>query len=139
MAAEYKADPHVEIAHVLFMDVVGYSKLLMNEQSEVLQQLNQIVRSTEQFRKAEAAGKLIRIPVGDGMALVFFDSPEAPVRAALEISEALQNYPQIQLRMGIHSGPVHKELDVNDRSNVAGAGINMAQRVMGCGDDGHIV
>jgi TolB-like protein/Flp pilus assembly protein TadD len=139
MAAEPKSDPHLEIAHVLFIDVVGYSKLLMNEQSEVLQQLNQIVRNTEQFRKAEAAGKLIRIPVGDGMALVFFDSPETPVRAAVEISEALQNYPQIQLRMGIHSGPVNEELDVNDRSNVAGAGINMAQRVMECGDAGHIL
>jgi TolB-like protein len=139
MSAEPKSDQQLEIGHVLFIDVVGYSKLLMNEQSEVLQQLNQIVRNTEQFRKAEAAGKLIRIPVGDGMALVFFDSPEAPVRAAVEISEALQNYPQIQLRMGIHSGPVHEELDVNDRSNVAGAGINMAQRVMECGDAGHIL
>jgi len=139
MSAEPKSDRQLEIAHVLFIDVVGYSKLLMNEQSEVLQQLNQIVRNTEQFRKAEVAGKLIRIPVGDGMALVFFDSPEAPVRAAVEISEALQNYPQIQLRMGIHSGPVHEELDVNDRSNVAGAGINMAQRVMECGDAGHIL
>ena len=139
MSAEPKSDRQLEIAHVLFMDIVGYSKLLMNEQSEVLQQLNQIVRNAEQFRKAEAAGKLIRIPVGDGMALVFFDSPETPVRAAVEISEALQNYPQIQLRMGIHSGPVHEELDVNDRSNVAGAGINMAQRVMECGDAGHIL
>src|SRR5437016_3773282 len=139
MSAETKSDRQLEIAHVLFMDIVGYSKLLMNEQSEVLQQLNQIVRNTEQFRKAEAAGKLIRIPVGDGMALVFFDSPEAPVRAAVEISEALQNYPQIQLRMGIHSGPVNEELDVNNRSNVAGAGINMAQRVMECGDAGHIL
>ena len=106
MSAETKSDRQLEIAHVLFIDVVGYSKLLMNEQSEVLQQLNQIVRNTEQFRKAEAAGKLIRIPVGDGMALVFFDSPETPVRAAVEISEALRDYPQIQLRMGIHSGPV---------------------------------
>jgi TolB-like protein/class 3 adenylate cyclase len=139
MSAEPKSDQQLEIAHVLFIDVVGYSKLLMNEQSEVLQQLNQIVRNTEQFRKAEAAGKLIRIPVGDGMALVFFHSPETPVRAAVEISEALQNYPQIELRMGIHSGPVNEELDVNDRSNVAGAGINMAQRVMECGDAGHIL
>jgi TolB-like protein/Flp pilus assembly protein TadD len=139
MSVEPRTDPRLEIAHVLFIDVVGYSKLLMNEQSEVLQQLNQIVRNTEQFRKAEAAGKLIRIPVGDGMALVFFNNPEAPVRAAVEISEALQNYPRIQLRMGIHSGPVNEELDVNDRSNVAGAGINMAQRVMECGDAGHIL
>jgi len=139
MSAEPKSDPHLEIAHILFIDVVGYSKLLMHEQSEVLQQLNQIVRSTEQFRKAEADGKLIRIPVGDGMALVFFDNPEVPVRCAVEISEALQNYPQIRLRMGIHSGPVNEVLDVNDRSNVAGAGINMAQRVMECGDAGHIL
>src|SRR6266571_5356625 len=139
MSAESKSDSHLEIAHVLFIDVVSYSKLLMNEQSEVLQQLNQVVRSTEQFRMAEAAGKLIRIPVGDGMALVFFGSPEAPVRCAVEISEALQNHQQIRVRMGIHSGPVNEVLDVNDRSNVAGAGINMAQRVMECGDAGHIL
>jgi TolB-like protein len=139
MSAEPKLDPYLEIAHILFIDVVGYSKLLMHEQSEVLQQLNQIVRNTEQFRKGDAAGKLIRIPVGDGMALVFFDNPEAPVRAAVEISGSLQNYPQIRVRMGIHSGPVNEVLDVNDRSNVAGAGINMAQRVMECGDAGHIL
>ena len=132
-------DLRFEIAHILFVDIVGYSKLLMNEQSEVLQQLNQAVRSTEQFRTAEAAGNLIRIPVGDGMALVFFNTPEAPVRAAVEISEALRDHPQIRLRMGIHSGPVNEVLDVNDRSNVAGAGINMAQRVMDCGDAGHIL
>lgn len=139
MSAEPKSDSHLEIAHILFIDIVGYSKLLMNEQSEVLQQLNQVVRSTEQFRTAEAAGKLIRIPVGDGMALVFFNTPEAPMRAAVEISEALRDHPQIRLRMGIHSGPVNEVLDVNDRSNVAGAGINMAQRVMNCGDAGHIL
>jgi class 3 adenylate cyclase len=114
--SEPKPDLRPEIAHVLFIDVVGYSKLLMNEQSEILQQLNQVVRNTEQFQKAEADGKLIRIPVGDGMALVFFNSPEAPVRSGVEISEALQNYPQIHVRMGIHSGPVNEVLDVNDRS-----------------------
>ena len=137
--SEPNDDLRLEIAHILFIDIVGYSKLLMNEQSEVLQQLNQAVRSTEQFRTAEAAGKLIRIPVGDGMALVFFNTPEAPVKAAMEISEALRDRPQIRLRMGIHSGPVNEVLDVNDRSNVAGAGINMAQRVMDCGDAGHIL
>ena len=136
---ELNPNPPFEIAHILFIDVVGYSKLLMNEQTEVLQRLNQVVRGTEQFRVAEAADKLIRIPVGDGMALVFFNSPETPLRASIEISEALRNDPQIRMRMGIHSGPVSEVLDVNDRSNVAGAGINMAQRVMDCGDAGHIL
>src|SRR6266446_8606578 len=132
-------DLRLEIAHILFIDIVGYSKLLMNEQSEIVQHLNRAVRTTEQFRSAEAAGKLIRIPVGDGMGLVFFNTPEAPIRAAVEISQALRDHPQIRLRMGIHSGPVNEVLDVNDRSNVAGAGINMAQRVMECGDAGHIL
>jgi TolB-like protein/class 3 adenylate cyclase len=136
---EPNADLRLEIAHILFIDVVGYSKLLMHEQSEVLRQLNQVVRNTNQFRTAEAAGKLIRIPAGDGMALVFFDNPEAPVRAAVEISEALQSSPQIRLRMGVHSGPVNQVTDVNDQSNLAGAGINIAQRVMDCGDAGHIL
>jgi TolB-like protein len=139
MAAETPAHLELEIGHVLFMDVVGYSKLLINEQREIQRQLTQIVRSTEHFRAAEAAGKLIRLPVGDGMALVFFNSPEAPVQCALEITEALKAYPQLQLRMGIHSGPVSGVTDVNDRSNIAGAGINMAQRVMDCGDAGHIL
>src|SRR5437879_1881010 len=130
---------HLEIGHVLFMDVIGYSKLLMNEQREIQEQLTQIVRRTEHFRAAEAASKLIRLPVGDGMALVFFNSPEAPVQCALEISEALKAYPQLKLRMGIHSGPVSSVTDVNDRSNIAGAGINMAQRIMDCGDAGHIL
>ena len=121
------------------MDVVGYSKLLINKQQEIQRQLTQIVRSTQHFRTAEAAGKLIRLPVGDGMALVFFNSPEEPVRCALEVTEALKAYPQLQLRMGIHSGPVSGVTDVNDRSNVAGAGINLAQRVMDCGDAGHIL
>jgi TolB-like protein/class 3 adenylate cyclase/Flp pilus assembly protein TadD len=139
MAAETRTHSELEIGHVLFMDVVGYSKLLINEQREIQGQLTQIVRGTEHFRAAEAAGKLIRLPVGDGMALVFFNSPEAPVQCALEITEALKAYPQLQLRMGIHSGPVSGVTDVNDRSNIAGAGINMAQRVMDCGDAGHIL
>jgi len=139
MMAESKLELHLEIAHVLFIDVVGYSKLLINDQSEILEELNQIVRDTSQFREAEAAGKLIRLATGDGMALVFFNNAEAPVKCALEISEALQNYPQIPLRMGVHSGPINPISDVNDRSNVTGAGINMAQRVMDCGDAGHIL
>src|SRR5438034_4812408 len=139
MAAEIKKEIALEIAHVLFMDVVGFSKLLINDESEILAQLNQLVRDTPHFREAEAAGKLIRLATGDGMALVFFNSPEAPVECALEISEALKTHPQIQLRMGIHSGPVNAVSDVNDRSNVTGAGINMAQRVMDCGDAGHIL
>ena len=129
----------LEIAYVLFMDVVGYSKLLINDQSRIQQQLNEIVRNTDQFRRAEAANKLIRLPAGDGMALVFFDNPEAPVRCALEISKAVQSPPQIPLRMGIHSGPVNEVKDVNDRINFAGAGINVAQRVMACADAGHIL
>jgi len=139
MSAERKPDLHLEIAHVLFMDVVGFSKLLINDQSEILEQLNQLVRETPHFREAEAAGKLIRIPVGDGMALVFSNSAEAPVECALEISRALKSYPQIQLRMGVHSGPINAVRDVNDRLNVTGAGINVAQRVMDCGDAGHIL
>ena len=139
MAVETRMKSELEIGHVLFMDVVGYSKLLLNEQRELQQQLNQIVRSTEHFRAAESAGELIRLPVGDGMALVFFNSPEAPVHCAMEISEVLKNYPNLKLRMGIHSGPVSGVTDVNDRSNVAGAGINMAQRIMDCGDASHIL
>src|SRR5437899_3463855 len=139
MAAGSPTHLELEIGHVLFMDVVGYSKLLINEQREIQRQLTQIVRSTEHFRAAEAASKLIRLPVGDGMALVFFSSPEAPVQCALEITQALKAYPQLQLRMGIHSGPVSGVTDVNDRSNIAGAGINMAQRIMDCGDAGHIL
>ena len=134
-----KSDPHLEIAHVLFIDVVGYSKLLVNEQREVVEQLNQIVRKTPQFRKSEGRGKLIRIPVGDGMALVFFQTPEEPVQCAMEIARALTSHPNIRLRMGVHSGPVDQVKDVNDRINVAGAGVNIAQRVMDCGDAGHIL
>ena len=136
---ELNPDLRLEIAHVLFIDIVGSSKLLTNEQSELLRDLNQIVRSTEQVRSAEAAGKLTRLPTGDGMALAFFTTPDAPVRCASEISKALKNYPNLPLRMGVHSGPVDEVVDVNDRSNIAGAGITMAQRVMDCGDAGHIL
>src|ERR1700720_2307008 len=129
----------LEIGHVLFIDIVGYSKLLIDDQSALQQQLNQIVRGTEQFRAAEAAGKLVRLPTGDGMALVFFTSPAAPVQCALEISDALQSHSQLRLRMGINTGPVSGVADVNDKSNIAGAGINMAQRVMDIGDAGHIL
>src|SRR5207245_7196726 len=128
MSAKLKAHPHLEIAHVLFIDVVGYSKLLVNEQREVVQQLTQVVRRTPQFRKSESAGKLIRIPVGDGMALVFFQTPEEPVQCALVIARALKSHPRLRLRMGVHSGPVDQMKDVNERMNVAGAGINMAKR-----------
>lgn len=135
------AEPNVqlEIGHVLFIDVVGYSKLLLDEQRELQQQLTRIVRNTEQVRTAEAVGKLIRLPAGDGMALVFFNSPEAPVRCATEIAKKSKDHPGLKLRMGIHSGPVNEVRDVNDRVNVAGAGINIAQRVMDCGDAGHIL
>ena len=139
MPAKLKTERHLETAHVLFIDVVGYSKLLVNEQREVVQELNQLVRKTPQFRKSDAAGKLIRIQTGDGMALVFFQSPEEPVHCAMEIARALKNHPGIQLRMGVHSGPVDQITDLNDQTNVAGVGINFAQRVMDCGDAGHIL
>src|SRR5256886_13440683 len=139
MAAKLKSDPHLAIGHVLFMDVVAYSRLLVNEQREVVHQLNQVVRKTGQLRKSDARGKLISIPSGDGMALVFFESPEEPVQCALEISRALKNHPRLRLRMGVHSGPVDQVKDVNNRPNVAGAGINVAQRIMDCGDAGHIL
>jgi len=139
MSTDGKQELQLEIAHVLFIDIVGYSKLLINDQHESLQALNQIVRKTEAFRAAEAAGKLIRLPTGDGMALAFSTTPEAPVQCALEINKALKNRPELPVRMGVHSGPVNGIVDVNDRINVAGAGINMAQRVMDCGDAGHIL
>ena len=139
MTVESKTDVQLEIGHVLFMDMIGYSKLLLDEQRELQEQLTQIVRNSEQVRAAEAAGKLIRVPTGDGMALVFFNSPEAPVRCAIEIGQALKESPQMRLRMGIHSGPVNEVRDVNDQMNVAGAGVNIAQRVMDCGDAGHIL
>lgn len=134
-----QSDLQLEIAHLLLIDIVGYSKLLVNEQIESVQELARIVRITECFRNAEESGRLIRVPTGDGMALLFFRSPEEPVRCALEISEKLKENPDIQLRMGIHSGPVNQVRDVNDTINVAGTGINIAQRVMDCGDAGHIL
>jgi TolB-like protein/class 3 adenylate cyclase/Tfp pilus assembly protein PilF len=138
-SAEPTPDLQLEIAHILLIDVVGYSKLLVNEQIELLQELKQIVRSTECFRAAEARGELIRVPTGDGMALIFFQSPEEPAWCALEISKALQDHPSIQLRMGVHSGPVSRVTDVNEKTNIAGSGINVAQRVLDCGDAGHIL
>jgi len=139
MAAEIKKEIELEIAHVLFIDIVGYSKLLINEQRRLLELLNQIVRATEQFRTAEANARLITIPTGDGMALVFYNTPEAPVECALEISRAVKAHPELKLRMGVHSGPVSGVIDVSGRANIAGAGVNMAQRVMDCGDAGHIL
>ncbi|HEY5992305.1 MAG TPA: tetratricopeptide repeat protein [Candidatus Udaeobacter sp.] len=139
MAAESESEVQLEIGHVLFMDVVGYSKLLVDEQREIQEQLSQIVRSTQQVAAAEGAGKLIRLPTGDGMALVFFNSPEAPVYCAIDVAKKVKEHPKLKLRMGIHSGPVNEVRDVNDRINVAGAGINTAQRVMDCGDAGHIL
>src|SRR5919204_5098326 len=139
MIGGLETDAQLEIGHVLFMDIVGFSKLLVDEQSDCSDRLNQIVRGTSQFRAAEAEGKLIRLPTGDGMVLVFFTSPEAPVRCAVEIAKALKDSSGFGLRMGIHSGPVNKISDVNDRSNLAGGGINIAQRVMDCGDAGHIL
>jgi class 3 adenylate cyclase len=129
----------LEIGHVLFVDIVGYSKLLINEQSERIQELTEIVRGTEQFRLAEAEAKLMRLPTGDGGALVFRTSPEAPVLCALEISKALKEHPALHVRMGIHSGPVNEVADLNEQVNMAGAGVNIAQRVMNCGDAGHIL
>src|SRR3984893_15677815 len=128
-----------EIGHVLFIDIVGYSKLLINEQSEQIQKLKEIVRGTEQVRIAEAEGKLLRLPTGDGGALVFRTSPEAPVLCALEVSKALESHRELRVRMGIHSGPVNEITDLNEQANIAGVGINMAQRVMDCGDAGHIL
>src|SRR6478672_3374978 len=139
MAAEVKKEIQLEIAHVLFVDIVGYSKLSVNEQHAAVEELNQIVRATEQFQKAEAASRLLKIPTGDGMALVFYTSPETPAQCAVEISRALKEHPHLQLRMGIHSGPVSGVVDVNERANLTGAGINLAQRVMDCGDTGHIL
>ena len=139
MPSESSASVRLQIGHVLFMDLVGYSTLLLDEQRQYLEQLTEIVRGSEQVRHAKEARKLIRLPVGDGMALVFFESPEAPVRCAIEISKKLKEYPHLKLRMGIHSGPINEVRDVNDSANVAGAGINLAQRIMDCGDDKHIL
>src|SRR5437870_7305768 len=139
MPAEVKKEIELEIAHVLFLDIVGYSKLSVNEQHARVEELNQVVRFSGQFRKAEAAGRLLKIPTGDGMALVFYKSPEEPAQCAVEISRALKGNARLQVRMGIHSGPISGVVDANERTNVAGAGINLAQRVMDCGDAGHIL
>jgi TolB-like protein/class 3 adenylate cyclase/Tfp pilus assembly protein PilF len=139
MAADGKKEIQLEIAHVLFIDIVGYSKLSINEEQAAVDELTQIVRSVEQFQKAEAAERLIKIPSGDGMALVFYTTPEAPVRCAMQINRALKDHPRLHIRMGIHSGPVSGVDDVTGRSNLAGAGLNLAQRVMKCGDAGHIL
>src|SRR5437868_8507548 len=139
MASASSSDVKLEIGHVLFIDIVGYSKGLINDQSESLQKLKEIVRGTEQFRRAEAEGKLLRLPTGDGGALVFRNSPEAPVLCAMEIARALKSHPELRVRMGIHSGPVNAITDLNEHANIAGAGINIAQRVMDCGDTGHIL
>jgi TolB-like protein/tetratricopeptide (TPR) repeat protein len=139
MPLDSPSEVKLEIGHVLFIDIVGYSKLLINDQSNQVQTLRQIVRGTEQFKKAEAEGKLLRLPTGDGGALVFRNSPEAPVLCALEISKALKSHPELKVRMGIHSGPVNEITDLNEQANIAGAGINIAQRVMDCGDAGHIL
>ena len=139
MSTEVKKEIELEIAYVLFIDIVGYSKLLIDQQRRLLELLNEIVRGTEQFRKAEASHRLITIPTGDGMALVFYNTPEAPVECALEISRAVREHPELKLRMGVHSGPVSGVVDVSGRANIAGAGINIAQRVMDCGDAEHIL
>ena len=139
MADDEKTKPRLEIAHVLFIDIVGYSKLLTDEQTEALQELNQIVRHTEAVREAEAAGHLIILPTGDGMALVFTGSVERPAECALEVSQALRAQPSLPVRMGIHSGPVQLVRDANERENISGVGINIARRVMDCGDAGHIL
>jgi len=139
MADEQKSKRRLEIAHVLFIDIVGYSKLRINEQSAHIEKLREIVRATEQFRTAEAEGKLLRLPTGDGGALAFRNNPEAPVLCAEEIAKALKSHPEIRVRMGIHSGPVNEVTDLNEQANIAGAGINIAQRIMDCGDAGHIL
>jgi TolB-like protein/class 3 adenylate cyclase/Tfp pilus assembly protein PilF len=139
MSIETRKEVQLEIAHVLFIDIVGSSKLSISDQHAAIEELNQVVRASEQFQRAEAASRLLKIPTGDGMALVFYTSPEAPVQCAVEISRSLKEHPRLQVRMGIHSGPVRGVVDVNERANLAGAGINIAQRVMDCGDAGHIL
>jgi TolB-like protein/Tfp pilus assembly protein PilF/class 3 adenylate cyclase len=139
MPDEQKSKLRLAIAHVLFIDIVGYSKLRTNEQSAQMEKLREIVRGTEQYRIAETEGKLLRLPTGDGGALAFRNNPEAPVLCAEEIAKALKSHPDIRVRMGIHSGPVNEVTDLNEQANVAGAGINIAQRVMDCGDAGHIL
>jgi class 3 adenylate cyclase len=139
MAAEVNKEIELEIAYVLFIDIVGYSKLVTAEQRRLLELLNRIVRDSQHFRKAETNHRLVTVPTGDGMALVFYNTPEAPVECALEISSAAKEHPELNLRMGMHSGPVSGVVDVSGRANIAGAGINISQRVMDCGDAGHIL
>src|SRR5216110_3453201 len=139
MSTQTKKEIALEIAHVLFIDIVGYSKFSINEQQAAVDELTRVVRSTEQFQKAEAADRLIKIATGDGMALVFYTSPEAPVRCAIELSRALKDHPRLRLRMGIHSGPVSGVVDVTGQANLTGAGLNLAHRAMECGDAGHIL
>src|SRR6516162_3426566 len=139
MPSDTASKVKLEIGHVLFIDIVGYSQLLITQQSEHLETLRRIVRGTAQFRAAEAEGNLLRLPTGDGGALVFRTTPEAPVLCALEIAKELKKHPQLRVRMGIHSGPVNAITDLNEQANIAGAGINIAQRVMDCGDAGHIL
>src|SRR5437764_7503387 len=139
MSSEVQTDVKFEIGHVLFIDIVGYSKLLIHEQLEYLEKLREIVRATETFRAAQCEGKLTRLPTGDGGALVFHTSPEAPAKCAMEIACELKRHPELRVRMGIHSGPVKEVTDLSEQGNIAGAGINIAQRVMDCGDAGHIL
>src|SRR3982074_1776877 len=140
MAAEIKKEIELEIAHVLFIDIVAHSKMATDDQRAAIEQLNQVVQSTDEFRKAEREKQLLKLATGDGMVLIFYHSPEDPVECALEISRAIkEQHSNLQLRMGVNSGPVSGVVDVNGRANVAGAGINTAQRVMDCGDAGHIL
>src|SRR4051812_22699597 len=139
MPEEPKVNQRLEIAHVLFIDIVGYSTRLTDEQQVLVDRLNQAVRSSDEFNRAAAAGRLKKIPTGDGMALIFNDSPEQPVECAVEISRVLKHHPDLPVRMGVHSGPVSEVTDVNGRVNAAGVGINIAQRLMDCGDAGHIL
>src|ERR1041385_8708663 len=139
MASESASDVKFEIGHVLFIDIVGYSKLLIHEQLEYLEKLREVARATETFRAAQREGKLMRLPTGDGGALVFRTSPETPVQCAVEIARELKKHPELRVRMGIHSGPVTQVMDLSEQGNIAGAGINIAQRVMDCGDAGHIL
>ena len=139
MAEAPKTNVRLEIAHVLFIDIVSYSARPTDEQQQLVEQLNQAVRSSDEFSRAAAAGRLRKIPTGDGMALIFQDSPEQPIECAVEISRVLKHYPDLPVRMGVHSGPVSAVTDVNGRLNAAGVGINVAQRLMDCGDAGHIL
>src|SRR4026208_1653726 len=139
MPVEVKKEIELEIAHVLFIDIIGYSQLSITDQQGTFEKLKGFVRASEQFKDAEAASRLLKIPTGDGMALVFYTSPEAPAQCAVEISHALKEHPRLQIRMGVHSGPVRGVVDVNERANLTGAGINLPQRVIDCGDAGHIL